>query len=211
MACSGYAQTDLEKKFSEGSCNCIDSLAAKNNLSEETLFYCFENALRANRKLVEQESKRIYGDTSEESGHKLGGDLAKNAMLSLVGICKTYFYFMDSLRYEDYKNLDFDSLTLVFNEMSTVGIENQSEKFLEKRALLSFHLKKYESSLEDISAVLQINPENGQSIFLKGWINEIRGDYDTAKAMYDRVADITKNNSFLIFSEIARRKKNEKR
>ena len=117
---------------------------------------------------------------------------------------------MDSLRYEDYKNLDPDSLALVFNEMSTAGIENQSEKFLEKRALLSFHLKKYESSLADIEAVLQLNPENAQSIFLKGWIYEIMGDYDAAKVLYDRVADISKNNSFLIFSEIAKRKKREK-
>ncbi|MEO6134055.1 MAG: hypothetical protein ABIP35_02815 [Ginsengibacter sp.] len=210
IAYSGYSQTDLEKKFSKISCNCIDSLAAKNSLTQETLFYCFENSLQANRKLVELESQRIYGDTSEESGHKIGADLAQKAMLNLVSSCRTYFYFMDSLRYEDYKNLNPDSLTLVFNEMSKAGIENQSEKFLEKRALLSFHLKKYQSSLTDIEAVLKLNPENGQSIFLKGWINEISGDYDAAKAMYDRVANITKNSSFLIFSEIAKRKKKEK-
>lgn len=205
-----YSQTALEIKYAEGACDCIDSLKLNNNLNQENFSSCFQSALLINHDLVLQECQRIYGDTSYESGYKLGTDLTQKTMVEMVGKCESYFHLMDSLRYEDYKNLDHDSLAIVFKEMNQVATENQSETFLEKRALLSFHLKKYQSALADIDAVLQKNPANGQSIFLKGWIYEINGEYDAAKLMYDKVADISKNSSFLIFSEVVKRKKKEK-
>lgn len=205
-----HSQTTLEKAYAADACNCIDSLKLSADVNQKDFAVCFQTALLKNHQLVLQESQRIYGDTSYESGFKLGTDLTKKTMIEMVGKCESYFHLMDSLRYEEYKTLDRDSLTIVLKEMNQAGVENQNETFLEKRALLSFHLKKYESALIDIEAVLQKNPGNGQAIFLKGWIYEINGDYDAAKIMYDKVADITKNSSFLIFSEVVKRKKKGK-
>ena len=66
----------------------------------------------------------------------------------------------------------------------------------------------YDSSLSNAEKALAINSNNIQALYIKGWINEIKGSYDAAILLYNKVAELTHMNSFYIFSEIAKRKKN---
>lgn len=204
-----FAQTELEIKYAKDACDCMNNLKVNNNFTQENFANCFETALQLNEDLVQEEILRIYGDTSYESGYQFGNELTRKIMIDMVAECTSYFHLMDSMRYEEYKNLDRDSLQAVYTEMIQADEDAINEKFLEKRALLAFHLKKYEHALVDISSVLEINPDNGQSIFLKGWIYDINGEYDAAKRMYDQVAEVTMSKTFLIFSEVVKRKKKE--
>lgn len=65
----------------------------------------------------------------------------------------------------------------------------------------------YDSSLVDIEKSLSLNANNFQGLYIKAWINEIKGNYDEAISLYDKVAELTHMKSFYIFSEIAKRKK----
>ncbi|HMD00323.1 MAG TPA: hypothetical protein VKH37_09220 [Ferruginibacter sp.] len=44
-------------------------------------------------------------------------------------------------------------------------------------------------------------------MFLKAWIYQIKGNYDAAILLYDKVAELSQMNAFYIYSEVAKRKK----
>ncbi|MEO6288956.1 MAG: hypothetical protein ABIO76_03495 [Ginsengibacter sp.] len=61
---------------------------------------------------------------------------------------------------------------------------------------------------DKILLATDLHPNNFQGLYIKAWINEIKGNYDEAISLYNKVAELTHMNSFYIFSEVAKRKKN---
>lgn len=202
-----FGQSTLDTKYSVDVCTCIDSVK-KMGLTDQSLPDCFQKAMLQNSDLILQETKSKYGDTSEASGYKFGKELAERITISLVEVCKSYFILTDSLRYEDYKNLNLDSLKLQLSILDKTKDSLKNDEFYANKALIFFELKNYDSSLFAIQNSLNLNSNNIQSLYIKGWINEIKGNYDEAIALYNKVAELTHMNSFYIFSEVAKRKKN---
>jgi hypothetical protein len=66
----------------------------------------------------------------------------------------------------------------------------------------------FDSALTNANIVLRLDSTNTQAMFFKGWVNEIKGNYDEAILLYDKVAASTKQENFLIFLALAKRKKN---
>lgn len=209
IATRSPGQSTLNAKYSSDVCACLENLKRR-ELTDQNLSGCFQRAMQQNSDLIIRETKTKYGDTSEASGYKFGKELAERTMISLVSNCKTYFILTDSLRYEDYRNLSQDSLKLQLNNLNKTQATSRNSEFYGNEALLYFELKNYDSALFVIKKSLDLNSNNFQSLYIKAWINEIKGNYDEAIKLYDKVAELTHMNSFYIFSEVAKRKKNGK-
>lgn len=202
-----FGQSTLDAKYSADVCGCLDSIKIT-GLTRQSLFDCFQKAMLQNNDLIVQATKSKYGDTSEASGYKFGKELAERITISLVRDCKTYFILTDSLRYGDYENLNSDSLKLHLSILDKTKDSLKDDKLYANKALIFFELKNYDSSLFAIEKSLSLNSNNIQSLYIKAWINEIKGNYDEAIMLYNKVAELTHMNSFYIFSEVAKRKKN---
>lgn len=96
-----FGQSAFDIKYSNDVCNCLNNLKSSKDLNETDFMDCFQKAMQADSDLVLQECKKIYGDTSEQSGYKFGKDLNERTTINLIKSCKTYFVFTDSLRYGD--------------------------------------------------------------------------------------------------------------
>lgn len=201
-----FGQAKLDTKYAADVCACFDSLKLK-GINEENFPECFQEAMLKNSDLIIEATKKQYGDTSEESANKFGKDFAERMTIALVKSCKTYFILTDSMRYEDYKNLNEDSIKGQLKGMKETANSKQSDEVMSDIALLYFELKTYDSSLSYAKKALAINSNNIQALFIKGWINEIKGNYDEAILLYNKLAELTHMKSFYIFSEVAKRKK----
>jgi tetratricopeptide (TPR) repeat protein len=155
-----------------------------------------------------QEYKRIYGDTVFSEDRHFGRDLYERIKVSLVGECKPYAILFDSLRYNSIKKLNQDSVTIQLKNLDTVGLVRRNKDYFNQKSLLFFQAKMYDSSLANANKVLNIDSTNTQAMYFKGWVDEIKGNYDEAIFLYDKVAALTKQDNFLIFSALAKRKKN---
>lgn len=200
-------QSKLDIKYSADVCSCLDSLKIK-GFNEQNFPECFQKAMQQNIDLLARETKKQYGDTSEENGYKFGKDLAERMSISLVKSCKSYFILTDSMRYNDFRNLNEDSIRFQIKRIKETENSKQDDELLINKALLFFELKMYDSALINLEKALAINSNNIQACYLKAWIYEIKGNYNEAILLYNKVAELTHMNSYYIFSEIAKRKKN---
>lgn len=197
------AQIELEKKFNQDICNCLDSKTKKNTINKTSFTECFQQGALINSEAIIKETISIYGDSTYESGYKLGQSLAQKAMLNLVSTCHSYFLLADALRYSKYETMDQDSLK---TELARIQ-SSKEEVDTDKKAELYFALKEYDKALEVVEAELVQDPESVKYLYLKGWIFEIMTRYDEAIDTYDQVAIKTGSNNFYIYSEVAKRKK----
>ena len=72
--CSNYlfGQSAFDIKYSKDVCNCFDNFKSSQGIADTAFMECFQKVIQADSDLVLQECKRIYGNTSEESGYKFG-------------------------------------------------------------------------------------------------------------------------------------------
>ena len=206
IAGCSFGQSAFDIRYAKAVCNCLDSLK-KTELSDISLSACFEKALDQNNDAMLQELKTLYGDSAKQKGYAYGKNLAERTAISLVKDCYTYFVLVDSLRYKDYAGLNQDSLSLALKKLDKTDPKLKTDEFYCKKAMLLFQLKKYDLSLSAIGQTLRLNPNNVKSMFLKAWIYQIKGNYDAAILLYDKVAELSQMNAFYIYSEVAKRKK----
>lgn len=202
------AQTELEKIYAKDACDCIQDLP-KDDSAKDSFVLCFQTALMKNEKLVTAECLRLYGDTTYESGYKLGTELTQKTMSNMIHSCDVYYHLMDSLRYSDYAVLNSDSVQQELNKINALAVDERDAEFLKQRGLLQFQLKNYEESMKDVTEMLKTDPDNVTSLFLKGWIHEINGEYDKSIECYERMKELTGAATFNIFIELVKRKKRE--
>ncbi len=203
-----YCQTDIDKFYSNSICNCYDSLKQIKAISNITFPLCFQKAIERNPLPFIEECLRIYGDTSEQIGYQFGKVFAERMSISLVNNCRPYFLITDSLRYEEYKYLNKDSLKKEVSILESKYPGKREKSFFDNRGLLYFQMGLYNNALDDINIVLKEDPNNVKNIFTKAWINEIQGNFTEAILLYKQAADLSKIKGFEIFTEIATRKKN---
>ncbi len=208
FSASSFSQNEFDKLYSGTICNCFDSLKQKNVISEKSFPLCFQSAIERNPSPFIKECLRLYGDTTQEIGNKFGKEFAERMSISLVTTCKTYFLITDSLRYEDYKYLNKDSLKKEVNKLESTHPTNRDKAFYDNRGLLYFQLGLYDNALKDINVVLNQDPSNVKNIFTKAWIYEINQNYSEAVILYQKAVDISHIKGFEIFTAIATRKKN---
>jgi tetratricopeptide (TPR) repeat protein len=209
LSYSSFAQTELEKNYASDVCKCLTEKATNKDLTKDNFILCFKSALAPQEELIKVEALRLYGDTSYLSGYKLGEELSKKTMVSLVNDCDTYFHLVDTLRYSNYNQMDKDSLQKSFSEMNQSAETPNDKNFLLNRANAAFILKKYPLALVDIHDVLSEDSLNVRAMIIKAWIYEINGEFAAAKTWFEKAAKITKNVSINIMVEVVKRKERE--
>ena len=134
----------------------------------------------------------------------------KHLTIYTVGNFVTCFHaiLFDSLRFNSINKINQDSVTIQLKNLDTVGSVRRNKDYYNQKSLLFFQSKMYDSSLANANKVLNIDSANAQAMYFKGWVDEIKGNYDEAIFLYDKVAALTKQDNFLIFSALAKRKKN---
>lgn len=202
-----FGQSEFEKLYSNQACACIESKHFT-IYTVENFVTCFQEVLQNDSAQVIQEYKRIYGDTTFSEGRHFGHDLVARVQISLIGECKAYAVFVDSMRYNSIGNLNQDSLKVLLKNLDTVASMRRNKEFYNQKALLFFQSSMFDSALTNANKVLQIDSTNAQAMYFKGWVDEIKGNYNEAVVLYDKVAASTKQENFLIFSALAKRKKN---
>ena len=200
-------QTQFEKQYSSDVCSCVENKHLT-TYTVDNFITCFQEALEKDSIQVMQEYKRIYGDTVFSEDRHFGRDLYERIKVSLIGECKTYAILFDSLRYNSINKINQDSVTIQLKNLDTVGSVRRNKDYYNQKSLLFFQSKMYDSSLANANRVLTIDSANAQAMYFKGWVDEIKGNYDEAIFLYDKVAALTKQDNFLIFSALAKRKKN---
>lgn len=203
-----YSQIDIDKLYSNSICICFDSLKQKQAISDKTFPLCFQKAIERNPHPFIEECLRKYGDTSEQTGYKFGKIFAERMSITLVNNCRSYFIITDSLRYEEYKNLNKDSLKKEVSILESKYPSKREKSFFDTRGQLYFQMGSYNNALNDINLVLKEEPNNVKNIFTKAWICEIQGNFTEAILLYKKATDLSKIKAFEIFTEIATRKKN---
>jgi tetratricopeptide (TPR) repeat protein len=201
-----FGQSEFEKQYSKDVCACIESKYST-GYNIDNFIVCFQETLQNDSALVMQEYKRIYGDTLAVDGRHFGHDLYEKIKVSMISECKPYLMLFDSLRYKSIKNLNQDSLKMQLKNLDTVTLTSMNENFYNQKALLWFQSSMYDSALINAEKVLKLDSNNAQALFMKGWVDEIKGNYDEAILLYNKVAELTSQDNYLIFSAIAKRKK----
>lgn len=203
--------TELEKKYGEDACNCLTEKGAKNELNQENFMSCFQEAVTANKDLIEKEVMRLYGDTSYFSGLLFGQELNNKVLVDLINQCDTYYHLIDTLRYVAYKALNKDSLEkrmIVLNgETNSDSLSNI--KFLTERAHTAFILGKHQMALVDLHEILLKDTASPKAISMKAWIYELNKEYDASLIWCDKLLAINDHLSFKIIREMVKRKQRE--
>ncbi len=130
----------------------------------------------------------------------------------MINTCDPYNHFIEQARYEDFNKLDKDSVNAQIKlfELNNPATGDRDKSFYGQRSYLYFGAKEYDKALEDLNKLLVLDPDNAQMIFLKGWLLELKKDYDQAVLMYDEAAKISGNVSYGIFTAIAKIKQSGK-
>ena len=128
-AAASFGQSTFDKIYSNDICACLDSLKQNRNITENSFPLCLQAAIQKNTSAFIKECLRLYGDTTEETGYKFAKEFTEKMSISLVNTCKTYFQITDSLRYEDYKYLNKDSLKKEINKLEAISVANRDKAF----------------------------------------------------------------------------------
>ena len=202
-----FGQSAFEKQYSSDVCNCMES---KQNTSFNTdnFLICFQQVLGNDSAQIIQEYKKIYGDTIFSESRHFGNDLYNKLKISMVSECKPYATFLDSLRYNEVKSLNKDSVRLELKNLNTTAFLKQDISFYNQKSVLFFQLQLYDSAINNSNKVLKQDSNNAQAMYFKGWANEIKGNYDVPVMLYNKLALLTRQDYFLILSALVKRKKN---
>jgi tetratricopeptide (TPR) repeat protein len=201
------SQSITEVDWSKGVCECIES-SNKTGDVEANFRTCFLLSLDSHQPEFMQEVQKRYGDLAEENMTKLMDSLYIDVGIKLIGSCKPYFTFMDSLMHQSYKNLNKDSLKNLLHGAESVNMEKKDKKHYEYIGTLYFQLGDYDKAMENSEKILSQDSTSMTALFIKASFMDSIKNYQEAIILYDKVAKLSHQNSFYIYSAIARRKKN---
>lgn len=201
------AQTSNISMYSNGVCNCLDSLSKTGGV-HQNFPTCFSLTLERNSSAFMQELLQTYGDTSEKSLNKLNDDLLSRMSIDLIQSCTSYFEYTDSLQQRQYKSLNKDSLVALLKHLDSYNETQRDKEYYQYASKLYFQSGDYDNALKNVEQVLLKDSFNTTAIFIKASIEEKKGNYSEAIALYNKVAALANNNAILIYSAMAKRRKN---
>ena len=201
-----FGQSEYEKHYVKEVCSCLES-QHDIKYNDDHFLGCFHDVMMKDSVQMLQEYKGIYGDTNFSEDRHFGHDLFDRAQIILIADCKIYADCFDSLRYRRFKNLNQDSIKMVLRNLDTVDLVRHDIDFFNQKSFLFFLSSMYDSAIANSDKVLQLDSTNPQAMYYKGWVDDIKGDYDEAILLYDKVAASTNDKNFLLFSALAKRKK----
>jgi tetratricopeptide (TPR) repeat protein len=198
-------QSAASMNFSNGICHCLDSLNKTTDV-EHSFPICFSQALEKNASAVFQEMIQTYGDTTETTMNRFTDTLEVRSSIYLIGTCTIFYKYTDSLYNQQYKKLNKDSLQTVLKRLEEIDSTKRTKSYYLSLGIVYFQLRIYDKALESIEKVLSEDSTNIKSLFIKASINLRMQNYDEAIELFDQVAKLSHQNSFYIYSAMAKRK-----
>jgi tetratricopeptide (TPR) repeat protein len=202
------SQSDtLVKKISVAACNCFGETRNAGSFGDDAFSECIASQLRESNDLVMGECFRIYGDTTEETNYKFGRALFDKIKIDLVDECYDFFIVMDSMRYEALTGLNEDSLKKELKWFSNKYKAPDSSIFYSDRGILKFQLKDTSGAYYDLDKAVRLKEDNISAHLFRGWVLEMKKEYDKAIKDYQYVADATADSNYALLVAIVNRKK----
>jgi tetratricopeptide (TPR) repeat protein len=200
-------QSFTEVDFSKGICECAESSNKIGDI-EANVKTCFLQSLDKYNLGLMQAAHKKYGAITEKNVMKIMDSLYVEVGIKLVSSCKPYFIFMDSFMHQTYKNLNKDSLKNLLHKAELVNMEKKDKKHYEYISTLYLQLGDYDKAMENNERILSQDSTSMPALFIKASFMDSIKNYEEAIVLYDKIAQLSHQNIFHIYSAIARRKKN---
>jgi len=188
--------------YSQGVCECMDSSGGV----QKSMIECFSKSIEKNKAQFNKEVGG-RGDTSENSVTELFNELLFDVQIDLIGICKSFYQYMDSLDRLRDKDLNTDSLQ---NEMLRLNLLDQSKKnkdYYMVKANLFIQLGDYNNALKISDSLISKDSADVVGLLLKALVLDKKGDYGHSEQVYNKLVAITGKRGFLLFAALAKRRK----
>jgi len=193
--------------YSKGICECLDSLNKTGDV-ETNFIPCLR--LSVDRHLPEfiLEVTKRYGDSTAENMTKFIEVLEIEVSIKLINSCTPYFMFTDSLKHQQYKNINRDSINKLLKKVESVSNTNRNKRYYECTSSLYFQLGNYDKAMENVEKILSEDSADIMALFIKASVMDSKKNYREAIILYDKAAELSHQNAFYLYSAIARRKMN---
>ena len=201
-----YSQSFQNFDYAKTTCNCLDSL--KNNDGVDPNFInCLFLSLDPYQDEIVQLMVKQYGDSSKSSMSKFTDSLVVTASIQLADSCAIFFHYFDSLLHNFYKLIDKDSFNIEKNRLEKIFIDKKGKEYYERMASLYLDAGKFDSVTLYTNQALKIDPNSLMSLNIQAMSAFQMDKFDEAIMLYNKIAIISNQKTFYIYSAIARRKK----
>ena len=201
--CFSQTKTSI---YSEGVCDCMDSAGGV----QKSMIDCFRKSVERNKSWFEQ-SVREHGDTSESGVSELIDKLLFDVQIDLIGSCKSFFIYSDSLDRLRYKNLNRDSLKRVLVSLDNIDATKRDRNYYMVKADLYVKLEQYGRASEITDSLLSRDSSDEVGLVLKAIVLDRKGDYMHSVQLYNKLVQTTKKDGYRLFAALAERRSSEAR
>jgi tetratricopeptide (TPR) repeat protein len=204
-----YGQTFIGKMQNK-ICECITvSVDYKTGMNDQKFTDCWIGDSLFIKEMSDSLSN-IDSLNSYDDGYKWGMQYFENNQLKFILECDAWYRFIDSARYSFLGEMDsatqikkIDTITQFLNKHG-----DQSD-YYRQRGMAYFSLSKYDQAKKDFDKALNLPDANPQNLYFRGWIAELKGNYDEALTDYKLAREITGVIYIDNLIGIAERKKKE--
>ena len=201
----------LENIFSKEVCNCFSRNNLKKTFDENIWNTCFRNSMMSHQKLIIETAKYVYGDTSSNTGHKLGIVLNQLVSSKLVYECDIFYNALlgDRKAYlSKHYNLNQDSIKYSIEKLNRVSLKLRNADYYNIRGGTYFELHNFNKALDDLDSANFLDNHSIISDFYKSQIAELSGNFTEAINYYEIFARKSNMPLFHLYANMLRRKYN---
>lgn len=212
-----HSLSNLVNLMTRDVCSCFATSGSQNfdSLNTYIMSNCLFKFMIANKALILETAKNVYGDTSDIAGKKLAMETFNLVSSKLVYDCDIFYNALIEDRkayYKKYYELDKDSIKEVLEMKNKVSKSFRDAKYYHLRGCDYFNLQEFSKATNDFDSA-EVLDENffDINIYYKAQIAEILGKYDEAIIEYEIFAKDKNWHLFHLYADMLRRRKGDKK
>ncbi|MFC4261679.1 hypothetical protein ACFOWM_02205 [Ferruginibacter yonginensis] len=191
------AQSEMEKKITTSTCNCIGSKPITEKFMEETFGECMGNAFGELEADLEVEAT-ARGLQTEEQMEEFGRELGSNVTLQLISECDLFYKEMAKLRAASVADLKDDSAMIIIADMNKTPEAKRNDLFYCKRGAQYFYNGDFKNAAADFHKVNFIPAEQKTFLVLRAQSYEFNKEYPLAITTYEDLIKQSGSSEFKI-------------
>jgi tetratricopeptide (TPR) repeat protein len=205
LSTSSYGQ-ELKEKLAKDVCQCLNEAE---EIDLKTFTACFSSNMMNYQEEIEKLIDKNSTLSEYEQGRIWGQKLFFEMQASLIHNCDAYYNLFQRLRTESILSMKKRYTQQVIDSIDRVLAENKSIELMMERGNAYFVKDQFKEAKEQYYECLGLNPDNAQSYFFLGWVEEAQGNYQEAIELYEKAFKSTERQEILIFVELVKRKATE--
>jgi tetratricopeptide (TPR) repeat protein len=209
LFCStAVGQTQLEAKLSKEICSCLSNEKEVKEYKADIFSKCFFKAATNHYSEMLAECQKVYGDSSYESGKKMGKTLADKLSTLMVESCDIYYSLLKNRRESDLSKImeANNSASAVIDSLNQIPEAEHGYIFFKTRAFAWFRQRNFEKSIKDFENAVKLDSSDYSTLYMRAWAYELSEQFDIAIKYYEALSKKMKVNLFDIFAAMVRRK-----